>query len=649
MTPPFPPPPPPVLARTDRPVWMTFDEELLEDSDSESHTKTSSTDDVVDDGKEQSSARSFALGWFSHLLDKRNELSQWSTMWLKEKYFALLNPHDRRDYYEHLMSIATNYEQWASAASILDQQDGKEAWKQNPVSSDYDYEILRMRVEQLRAARESNDISAMIFLLRSSLSRHFADMGNPRNYAHTRIGTKKLIEEFIEEVVLQLNYLSDANNDEWTSEDARYEFFINVRRAYGRTALLLSGGATFGLTHTGVIRCLKECRLLPRIISGTSSGSIIAALICSHTDEEVDQLLQPGAVELKFFDTLSEDGLYNKISRFLKHGNIYDTSTMKESLRNIVGDLTFQEAFYRTRRILNIAVSSSTVHEMPQLLNYLTTPNVVIWSAVMASCAVPLVFQSTPLMIKDQTGQIVPWNMAGHRWIDGSVETDLPMNKLSELFNINHFIVCQVNPHVIPFLRKSIAETPLHRAGAWMMNLAVQELQHRLAQLDEIGIMPDATNKVRAILSQRYEGDITIIPDIAWSQFPRLLVNPSDDMMTESMLRGERATWPKIAIIRNHCRIELTIDEIIYRLRLRRFDATRHSLASRAPRVTFSSVSGRSRQRMQQRVMNDDDPEGRGGIRRYNSYAAVQELASQYATMENTEMTSDEDQSTIPS
>jgi hypothetical protein len=40
-----------------------------------------------------------------------------------------------------------------------------------------------------------------------------------------------------------------------------------------------------------------------------------------------------------------------------------------------------------------------------------------------------------------------------------------------------------VNPHVIPFLRKSIAESPLHRAGAWMMNLAVQELQHRLAQV----------------------------------------------------------------------------------------------------------------------------------------------------------------------
>ncbi|RKP26007.1 hypothetical protein SYNPS1DRAFT_28275 [Syncephalis pseudoplumigaleata] len=318
MSPPFPPPPPPpVLARTDRPVWMTFDEELADESDSETHTKTSSVDEAADESsKAESSLYGSALGRLSQWLDGRNRLAQWSTMWLKEKYFALLNPHDRRDYYEHLMSVATNYEQWASAATILDQQDGKEAWKQDPVSSDYDYEILKMRIEQLRAARESNDLSAMIFLLRSSLSRHFADMGNPRNYAHTRIGTKRLIEEFIEEVVQQLNYLSDAEHDEWASEDARYDFFINVRRAYGRTALLLSGGATFGLTHIGVVRCLKECRLLPRIISGTSSGSIIAAIVCSHKDDEVEQLLLPG--------------------------NIYDTTAMKESLRNILGDLTFQ-------------------------------------------------------------------------------------------------------------------------------------------------------------------------------------------------------------------------------------------------------------------------------------------------------------------
>ncbi len=30
------------------------------------------------------------------------------------------------------------------------------------------------------------------------------------------------------------------------------------------------------------------------------------------------------------------------------------------------------------------------------------------------------------------------------KWTDGSMESDLPMERLSEMFNVNHFIVSQV-------------------------------------------------------------------------------------------------------------------------------------------------------------------------------------------------------------
>lgn len=39
------------------------------------------------------------------------------------------------------------------------------------------------------------------------------------------------------------------------------------------------------------------------------------------------------------------------------------------------------------------------------------------------------------------------------RWRDGSLEIDLPMIQLKELFNVNHFIVSQANPHILPFSR----------------------------------------------------------------------------------------------------------------------------------------------------------------------------------------------------
>jgi predicted acylesterase/phospholipase RssA len=48
----------------------------------------------------------------------------------------------------------------------------------------------------------------------------------------------------------------------------------------------------------GVIKCLHEKRLLPRIISGASSGSIMASLVCTKTDDEIHNMFDPALVQL---------------------------------------------------------------------------------------------------------------------------------------------------------------------------------------------------------------------------------------------------------------------------------------------------------------------------------------------------------------
>ncbi|CAJ0645358.1 9923_t:CDS:2 [Entrophospora sp. SA101] len=77
---------------------------------------------------------------------------------------------------------------------------------------------------------------------------------------------------------------------------------------------------------------------------------------------------------------------------------------------------------------------------------------------------------------------------------------------------------------------------------------------------------------IQAIVSQRYCGDITIVPKISYMNFLKLLSNPTPEIMGEATLNGEKATWPKISIIRNHCQIELTLDEVIHRLRRRQLE-----------------------------------------------------------------------------
>jgi TAG lipase/steryl ester hydrolase/phospholipase A2/LPA acyltransferase len=47
-----------------------------------------------------------------------------------------------------------------------------------------------------------------------------------------------------------------------------------------------------------VIKALVENNLLPRIISGSSSGSIIASMIGTTTDAELPRLLQENRIDL---------------------------------------------------------------------------------------------------------------------------------------------------------------------------------------------------------------------------------------------------------------------------------------------------------------------------------------------------------------
>jgi TAG lipase/steryl ester hydrolase/phospholipase A2/LPA acyltransferase len=92
---------------------------------------------------------------------------------------------------------------------------------------------------------------------------------------------------------------------------------------------------------------------------------------------------------------------------------LQDIKKLEMSIRENLGDITFKEAYERTKRILNITVASTNEYEMPRLLNYLTTPNVLIWSAAAASCALTFLFEPVSLMAKAPDGKIVPYNPSG--------------------------------------------------------------------------------------------------------------------------------------------------------------------------------------------------------------------------------------------
>ncbi|KAI1371870.1 patatin-domain-containing protein [Hypoxylon crocopeplum] len=494
---------------------------------------------------------------------------------------------ERKELLSAWLQSAESYMEWDVIARELDILEGNEEWKMDTSTGDYNPDLLEARLQELDHARANCDTRAMMHLVRTSLSRDLGGMGNIDLYRHSHCGTKKLIERYVDSTLQTITTLVEQSTRALPADLGPKDLLdamLYARQSFGRSALLLSGGGTFGMTHIGVLKAMFEAKLLPRIISGASAGSIVCAVVCSRTDDEIPQLIEefPHGDLAVFEEDGNGDGLLGHLRRLLTEGNWSDIRHLTRVMRDLLGDITFQEAYNRTRRICNICVSSASIHELPRLLNYVTAPNVMIWSAVAASCSVPLVFSAAPLLVKNPlTGEHSTWNPTPQMWIDGSVDNDLPMTRLAEMFNVNHFIVSQVNPHVVPFLAKDDApcppasarhETVFREEADWLRTvtaLAKSEALHRMQFMAEIGIFPTLVSKLRSILSQKYSGDINILPAIGVWDLPKVLKNPTVEFMMRSCLLGEQATWPKLSRIRDRCAIELALDRAVHALRAR--------------------------------------------------------------------------------
>ncbi|CAK7273188.1 Lipase 5 [Sporothrix epigloea] len=501
---------------------------------------------------------------------------------------------ERRQILQLRMSNASCYKEWEVAAKLLDELDDTERWKASSESDEfYNPELIQARLKDLEDARLSSDVRRMMHLVRTALSRDVGGISSPGLYCHTHTGTKYLVERYAKASVELIQSLVDltrnaASLPKGLTHRTMLDQLLLARRSYGRSALILSGGSVYGMAHIGVLKALFDRGLLPRIISGTSAGSIVAAVVCTRSEEEIPELLERFAHgDLAVFtDKENPDSWLTHIGRAIRDGAWHDSRHIARVMRDLMGDITFQEAFNRTRRILNITVSSKPGLQLPPLLNYLTAPDVIIWSAVVASCSIPGVFDPRPLLVRDaETGEHVPWNPE-QLWIDGSLNNDVPVDRLGEMLNVNHFIVSQTNPHIVLFVSKdeksettqksdgneshsassvsSIAE--IFYTLGW---LSKSEAIYYLETLVDIGIFRGGFNMLLQMLNQEYTADINILPRMSLAWGTNLIRNPTTEFMLEACRVGEQATWPSISRIEQACAVELALDKAVHTLRER--------------------------------------------------------------------------------
>lgn len=401
----------------------------------------------------------------------------------------------------------------------------------------YDVELVEERLRLLRASRASGDVGEMMFALRADLLRSLGNVTSlGRGLGEPDIaGVPQPVADYIAEVRTQLRLVAQETE---LKGDEKLAFLQETRHSFGRTALLLSGGGTLGAFHIGVVRALVRSGLLPRVLAGSSVGSVVASIVATRTADELRELFSDDASFRAFLPDMtffSGATLGESVAHYVRTGALHDIAFFQRRLRAILGDITFQDAFDRSGgRILCVAVCATRPGERPRLLNYLTAPHAVIWSAVAASCAFPALFAPQPLLAKSRGGALVPWQPEGQhgprRWRDGSLEEDLPMRGLSELFNVNYFIVSQTNPHVVPILRVKRAVCAFSRPTAALAAFVESEWKHRCRQVRELAPWADPFGFF-ALFGQQWEGDVTVVMPFTAHQLSRVVSNPNTDYL----------------------------------------------------------------------------------------------------------------------
>ncbi|GAA5927972.1 hypothetical protein JCM3775_002778 [Rhodotorula graminis] len=464
---------------------------------------------------------------------------------------------------------ATTYDEWKTRALALDALLGLNHWKASAPNAYYDAPLVRRVLRALRSLREQGDAEGVCAVLHACVRNNFAGVESFHLYSESYFGTKELVQEYLDEVARSLEFVRGASDDQ-LPPDEKADFFRSAAKNLGASALCLSGGASMSYYHFGVIRALLDEDRLPRVVTGTSGGAIVAALCCTRTDAELRELLVP---ELADRITACEERITVWAARAWRTGARFDTvEWARKASFFTLGSMTFREAFERTGRILNVSVIPSDTHSPTKLLNYLSAPDCVIYTAVIASAAVPGILNPVVLLTKDKDGKLHPWEFQGkHK--DGSLRVDIPLQALHMLYNVNFSIVSQVNPHIHLFHfapRGSPGRPVSHRQGrGWRGGFLLAaaegyckiELVKWFRVIRDLELMPElAGQNWSGVFLQKFEGSVTIWPKSRFSDWFRLLTDPDRDELARMIRVGQRVTWPKIKMIENRLKIERQVD-----------------------------------------------------------------------------------------
>lgn len=267
-------------------------------------------------------------------------------------------------------------------------------------SDDYDHNDISIRVRRLRRALEQDDIHAIARIVHNGLTRNMVNIAEPFMYDKAFAGTKLIIEQYVELLGAGIRHITamktaprHSRHHSGYDVQGQLDFLRICRQGLGRSTLVFQGGAVFGLSHLGVAKALYLKNLLPRIITGSGSGALAAALVCVRKPEDLPSLFNGEGVDLSALEPhrtanrhhdLGREEVDGWLASLRRHLATYvsdrwfaNLDVLEECARDNFGDMTFEEAYMETKRVLSITLPIPRKWDRRNMMNHLQTPHIV--------------------------------------------------------------------------------------------------------------------------------------------------------------------------------------------------------------------------------------------------------------------------------
>ena len=224
----------------------------------------------------------------------------------------------------------------------------------------------------------------------------------------------------------EINNNNDNNNNDNNNNNNNNNDNNNNDNNHVFTHLVLGGGGMMGAVYIGAFKLLySKPELIKSIktVIGTSVGAIFGAAFILQID--IDE------IELFWKNILDKDTCVYDIN-IMDFFNIFETLGLDDNKRSMeilykyIKHLTFRDLAKKTGKELIICATNAYTME-PVYFSVNTTPNVLVYDAIQASCALPLLYK--------------PINIGNMYYVDGGISDNIPIYCIPKNVNYDSILI----------------------------------------------------------------------------------------------------------------------------------------------------------------------------------------------------------------